>query len=571
MYLFASLCLLTGVSSHNWMEMPASRNGNTDSTSSPCPAGTDADEPNVLVELDYAFTVQWTTNHGGDHFVKIAPLSAESNLESLTSVTDDEDLIFYQTYDVSVPSAEVTISDVLPGFYVLQYGWSNYRNCATIQVAAVGDAPDPVGLDGNPGAISTEQNVDCNSMCSDFEDWCLEVTEAIQYEDRDDCLQKCASFPIGEEGDEIGNTLHCRWHHLHVEGGDPSVHCVHADYNNTICSGGDYLPSVTITVVSEGNTADEIQSEVEASLAAEGYEDVTVYVTDTTSTSDFVVIAQFSEAEDAEELLIEGAFAEILEATNLALDTVEVLGEVALTSSLATNTGSGTNGNIIAAAVLLPLAVITVFGLSYFFRERISAALPGANVDVAKLRRYSMVHHVLSFIVVTICASSGDWAADDAISTKFGLFKYCVNSLCAPMTAFDASAAGAIRAAQAFVLLAIIFAVPCFCLGLMLELKISDETRLSEVLPLLSTLSSVFVFFGICLYSAFFYDVLGPSAIYDLTLGWPADLIGCWWVFTLVVPFVEYRMYASMRSPAKKAPVNIEAPRDDNQAAAPLP
>jgi hypothetical protein len=125
-----SLLFLTSCNAHNWMTNPATRNGNTDSTTGPCPTGTDPSVANFQVELDQPFDVSWTVNHDGDHWVKVAPLSMEASLETMAT----SDLVFYQTYENSVPSGSITISGVLEGQYVLQYGWSNYRNCATVQV-----------------------------------------------------------------------------------------------------------------------------------------------------------------------------------------------------------------------------------------------------------------------------------------------------------------------------------------------------------------------------------------------------------------------------------------------------
>lgn len=556
--ILTTLCLLSGAHGHNWMELPTSRNGNRDSTSQACPTGTDPNTPNVLVELDYPFNVAWTTNHDGNHFVKISTLSAEANIESMVTVSTEDaptDLIYYEEFAVDVPDTTVTFSDVLPGMYLLQYGWSNYRNCVTIQVAAVGDAPEPVGLDGTPGTISTEELVDCNSMCSDFENWCEGVTVDDPYADRDDCLQKCASFPVGVEGDLTGNTLHCRWHHLHVEGGDPSVHCVHASYNNTECAPGAYLPSVTVTVSSEEHTAEDIQAEIEASLEAEGYEDVTVFVTETTSTSEFVVVTQFSASEAGEEaataLITEGAFETVLEGTTLALEEVNVLGEVEVVVSTALGAGAdtGVNSNIIAAAVLLPTLVIAVTVGCFMFRTKLDELLPGGDVEAKTLRIASGVQHLLTFLVLTVCIASGSWAVDNNVNTTFGLFKYCHTGLCIPMSDIDPAAAAAIQGAQAMALLALICSVASMGVIAAVEIK---GMGLNTLLSALSALGGLCYFFAICLYSAYFYDIL--SVFPDMTLGWSLDLFGAWWLVSFMGTLLDYRIHASDSPTAKHAP-----------------
>jgi len=549
-----AFALVAFCSAHNWMDMPASRNGNTASTAKPCPTGTNPSDANVLVELNQAFTVSWSTNHGGDHFVKMAPLSAESTIESLTTVStvaNPTDLLVYETFAVDVPSTQVTITDAnLPGLYLLQYGWSGYRNCATIQVFEVGGLASytgETGLGGNPGAITAESMANCNQMCADFMSWCSTYSGEDAYTSNEDCLVKCSTLPMGTEGDVTGNSLQCRWHHLHVEGGSPDVHCPHASYNNTMCAPGEFLPGVTITITSDANTALDIQTEITAVLGAQGYDSATVMVTESADTSSFVVTITFSDsvagAQEAMDLNTGGVEA-LLASTALAIDNAVVLSELGTTNG-GISANNGANSNIIAAAVTLPMFLIFLGVLMYLFRARLAALLPFRGADSAGLLKASAAFHSCSFLVLCTCIASTTWAVDG--SMQYGLFKYCTQANCFPMSSIDPTAAGAVEAAQAFMVFAVLITLTLVVVGaLMAGGKLAINPRHTQVYVSLSAFNCISIFLAICLYSAYYYDILSAS----LKMGWVADVLGCWWVFTIGGLFLDYRIHLNGASTA---------------------
>lgn len=297
--------------------------------------------------------MEWSTNHGGDHFVKIVPLSMESEIEGLAS----EDLIHHTTYAVDVATTMVNIpSDLLPGMYLVQYGWSGYRNCITVDARVAEDMPDggAQGLEGPETILTAEDNVNCVSLCEDFTSFCAEIPVDQPYADLQDCLGKCATFPVGTVGDwstDVANSLNCRWHHLHVEGGLPSEHCPHASYNHSYCSGGDFLPAIAVVVISVANTAEEIQAELQTAFEA-SYDNVVVAVVTGESVDEFIVTVQLDGTEAAQEeeitqLLTGNTFQSIVDGTSLEVESAAVIGALDDDGSSA----GRINGNIIAAAV----------------------------------------------------------------------------------------------------------------------------------------------------------------------------------------------------------------------------
>merc|ERR1711974_52865 len=129
------------VFSHNWVEEPATRNGNTDSQNQPCPVAygdsTTAPLKFTLAEgpkdSDPSLSVTWTDNHAGNHEIFIVTRSDEGNLENMGS--DDAGVYYYKQVaaDSGVDKQSITIpfdEEVFTsGEYVIQYRWAGYRNC----------------------------------------------------------------------------------------------------------------------------------------------------------------------------------------------------------------------------------------------------------------------------------------------------------------------------------------------------------------------------------------------------------------------------------------------------------
>lgn len=313
------------VTAHNWLEAPASRNSNKDSTVKPCPpvAG---DYQGVTVNPGETFEAKWTTNHDGDHWIKVVSKISESKLEQTAEVGPGQ-LEFHQKYENKQATGSVKAPQT-PGTYVVQYGWNGYRNCVDLIVRAPSDTPttpggcvvdcgiaygrhaecenggcvckegypldDKLGICQDPNDIV---DVNCESYCKDAIDNC--VGSAKIYSSRAACLAACATFPVGRKGDRLGNTLHCRFHHLHVEGGDPEVHCPHSGPDGGgKCEGGDFLPGIALSVTADaGVTTAQLQTTVEQALTTSAMLGVSVLsVTEGEAEGSFTVNLVFADS-----------------------------------------------------------------------------------------------------------------------------------------------------------------------------------------------------------------------------------------------------------------------------------
>ena len=313
-------------------------------------------------------------------------MSQEADLESL----EEDDLVFYGVYTGDAPQ-QVTIEGVLEGYYVLQYAWSNWRNCATIQV--VGEDESTFGASVDP--VTADTTLNCVTYCENFEKYCSLQTNWT-YASHEDCLGKCSTIPMGDVSDTVGNTLYCREHHLHIEGGLASDHCPHASYDGELkCIGGDYLPAMTLDIVSEGTTTAEVQAELQEAFASY---DATVSVTEASTIGTYIVSVQF-QSEGGQEvvdeyLANEGAMVEALLATT-TLDVAElfVLGAAASESTaLATES---VKTNTIVAAVMLPLALLTIFGGLFYFKDELLDPNMLALIEAASDYDYLVITKVV--------------------------------------------------------------------------------------------------------------------------------------------------------------------------------
>ena len=72
----------------------------------------------------------------------------------------------------------------------------------------------------------------CNQYCNQLEANCKAGN--AQYATRQDCLDKCKTFTVGNPADTSGDTLYCRIYHGGAPAAaDPDTHCEHAGPDGT--------------------------------------------------------------------------------------------------------------------------------------------------------------------------------------------------------------------------------------------------------------------------------------------------------------------------------------------------
>lgn len=245
---FAAL-LVAPVLAHNWMAEPPSRNGNVAATAKPCPAEAAGYVP-LTVAPGATITASWTQNHGGDHYIRLVPAAEEATLEPFVpGAVGTAGIVAMQPNGVA-NTAPVT-APATAGTYTLQYVWNNYRNCATIIV----DANGALTAGGNSTTMGAGEDAmlmaNCATYCEDIMTQCM--GDNMQYIDNRDCMRACATIPqTGTDGDSTGNTIQCRWYHLHVEKFDNAyLHCSHAGLEGggaAHCGSGDFVPGVSLMI-----------------------------------------------------------------------------------------------------------------------------------------------------------------------------------------------------------------------------------------------------------------------------------------------------------------------------------
>lgn len=274
-------------SAHNWLKVPATRNGNKASTAKPC-AAAKAGYAGIVVGKGANIAADWTTNHGGSHWFKIVKAADIATLETTAP---------------KVPAKSLVVAPTEEGKYIMQYGWSKYRNCVDVEVkagAAMGPpparapnaAPAPTQAAGPTNApaptaptapnaapappVPALNDVNCGSYCTDIMSECTGAMQ--QFVSKSDCLGQCAQFSAsGQEGDKIGNTIQCRWYHLHAEKADNSEHCAHAGRAGGgagYCVGTEAAnPGVSFQVVAKNTNGAAIVALMEEALKAGGFTD----------------------------------------------------------------------------------------------------------------------------------------------------------------------------------------------------------------------------------------------------------------------------------------------------------
>jgi hypothetical protein len=402
-----------------------------------------------------------------------------------------------------------------------------------VQVVGVGEGSIIGSVNG------TDINApNCVNYCTDFSKYCDGLS--TMYPDMETCLFNCSTFPMGVDGETDGNSLSCRWHHLHVEGGAAAEHCPHASYAGTgHCFGVyDFVPSISVNITSSTDSAATIQSELQTALAS--YDVETVTVTET-NPGQFIATVQFQsttagEAASDEFLSDDKAFQSVLDSTDLTVESSSVLFAQTAPTSISTNT--------VVAAVMLPMALLAIFAGLYFSRTKISNCFTAkASIDVASAVPIYALVQACSTVLLIVLLAVPDWAQSGVSGVDFGLFEYCDANACNAMTSFDPNAASVLEAAQTFVLFTFLGNLAGAVLAFAMHggyLSAADS-KYMKMLFVLAGVVAVSVFLSLCLYAAFYYDVISqayPSA----SIGWALDLMGVYFLAALACTAVSFRL-----------------------------
>lgn len=82
-----------------------------------------------------------------------------------------------------------------------------------------------------------EASPECMTYCAEFLPNCGPIPDVEMYDDEADCLQTCAGFAHGAEGEFVGDTVECRVAHLTFDPmpgpGYYELHCFHAQEHPT--------------------------------------------------------------------------------------------------------------------------------------------------------------------------------------------------------------------------------------------------------------------------------------------------------------------------------------------------
>src|SRR5262245_9550776 len=94
-------------------------------------------------------------------------------------------------------------------------------------LAACGGGDDGATIDapmGNPDSPPVQ--LSCATYCASVMGNCTTANE--QFSSMSDCMNSCATWPMGTAADQSGNTLGCRTYHAGAAAGNPGLHCRHA-------------------------------------------------------------------------------------------------------------------------------------------------------------------------------------------------------------------------------------------------------------------------------------------------------------------------------------------------------
>lgn len=251
---------------HNWLKSPMPFGGAKARTVVPC-ENKGADYTPTLAGAGTSLPLTWSTNHGGDHHVKMYPLTHgnDANATDYRAIEALQPIVSMpkssgDTFNLQLPDTE--------GKVLVQYSWANYRNCFQVNVVSGGQGTPTVTeapVDPNVKAI---QGANCAQYCQDFVAKCTAQTAPLSaFADENECMRTCATYPDIESETLLaanntivtGNSLQCRFFHLHVEGIEGSgaqvvSHCAHAsktggtEVNEPKCTGR-HEPNLGMTIL----------------------------------------------------------------------------------------------------------------------------------------------------------------------------------------------------------------------------------------------------------------------------------------------------------------------------------
>jgi hypothetical protein len=109
---------------------------------------------------------------------------------------------------------------------------------------------------------------DCMTYCTAVMKNCTGATMSVDggvgladYSSKTACLNACAKMPLGNVGDQTGNTVGCRTYHANAAAGAPGLHCPHASMSGGgMC--GDRCMSFCALATSICTTADGVTAPV---------------------------------------------------------------------------------------------------------------------------------------------------------------------------------------------------------------------------------------------------------------------------------------------------------------------
>ncbi len=104
-------------------------------------------------------------------------------------------------------------------------GTSSTSTGGGADTSSTSSGEDEVDASSSTGADTGDAEV-CADYCSLIGDHCED--DDAQYDGDAICEATCANMPVGNAGDELGNTASCRTFHAVLAAEDPQTHCPHA-------------------------------------------------------------------------------------------------------------------------------------------------------------------------------------------------------------------------------------------------------------------------------------------------------------------------------------------------------
>lgn len=114
---------------------------------------------------------------------------------------------------------------------------SSESSATTGAVDSSGGVDDTGATSEGSSSGGVEASPECMTYCAEFIPNCSEIPDVEVYDDEADCLQTCAGFVHGPEGEFSGDTVECRVAHLTFDPmpgpGYYELHCFHAQEHPT--------------------------------------------------------------------------------------------------------------------------------------------------------------------------------------------------------------------------------------------------------------------------------------------------------------------------------------------------